>query len=114
MPNRSNQQHKGDILGMNARLPGMMAALLLLTTTSLLVVVSPEAQAYQPEPDLMMVKGYSPATIELTQVQRQRNEWKEPPARIRTPWQQFWYNVWNNDWTGSVDPFGRSVIRQNQ
>jgi hypothetical protein len=70
------------------------------------------ALAFEPDRDLLSIKGYSPENIDLIDVQRSRQEWKEPAPPLRTPAQQFWHNVWNNDWTGSVDTFGRSVIRE--
>lgn len=71
------------------------------------------AQAYAPESDLMEIKGYSPGLIEAINTQRSRQEWREPEAPKRTTVEQFFHNVYYNNWTGSVDPFGSGVIRNN-
>lgn len=86
----------------------LVAAVMVVASLS----ASPTALAYEPEIDLLAIKGYSPQNIDAIQLQRSRQEWKEPSAPLRTPIQQFWHNAWQNDWTGSVDEFGRSVIRE--
>jgi hypothetical protein len=69
------------------------------------------AFGYAPEPDLMKIKGYSPEIIKTTDVQRSRQEWRQPPAPDMTPKERFFHNIYYNNWTGSVDEFGSSVIR---
>ena len=69
--------------------------------------------AYGPETDLLAIKGYSPETIRVTTTQRSRQEWKEPAPPRRTPVENFWHNLYYNNWTGSFDDFGRSIIRDN-
>ena len=69
------------------------------------------ANAYAPDDDLMKTKGYSPEMIRMTDVQRSRQEWREPPAPVRSPIQNAFHNVVNNNWTGSFDEFGSNIIR---
>jgi len=69
------------------------------------------ARAYAPEPDLMKIKGYSPEIIDVTETQRSRQEWREPPAPTLSPVEKFFHNIYYNNWTGSVDDFGSEVIR---
>ena len=70
------------------------------------------AQAYAPEQDLLQIKGYSPEVIETATKQRSRQEWRQPEAPLRTPVEQFFHNIYYNDWTGSVDEFGSTVLRK--
>ncbi|MBX2861024.1 MAG: hypothetical protein KTR14_07305 [Vampirovibrio sp.] len=78
------------------------------------IAFMPASFAYAPEPDVMEIKGYSPEIINTTQVQRNRQEWRKPPAPPMTPREQFFHNIYYNNWIGGVDPFGSQVIRQHQ
>ena len=70
-----------------------------------------QAFAYAPEGDLMKIKGYSPEIIDVTDTQRSRQEWREPPAPEHPPLEKFFHNIYYNEWTGSVDEFGSGIIR---
>ena len=67
-----------------------------------------------PDTDWMLRKGYSSELITTTNTQRYRQEWRLPPAPLRTPKQQIWRNVVINDPLGNVDPFGSYLIREKQ
>ncbi len=69
------------------------------------------AQAYAPENDMLHIKNYSPETVQMISTQRSRQEWREPPAAKRTPMENFFHNIYYNDWTGSYDDFGSTIIR---
>lgn len=86
-----------------------------LLAASLLVLGSAvqQASAYAPEGDLMRIKGYSPALIDTTGTQRSRQEWREPQAPERSAMENFFHNIWTNNWTGSFDEFGSTIIRDN-
>jgi hypothetical protein len=71
-----------------------------------------QAMAYTPENDLMKIKGYSPEVIQLTETQRSRQEWKEASAPKLGPVERFIHNIYYGDWTGDIDQFGSSVIRE--
>jgi len=83
-------------------------ALLLLASSM------PLAHAYAPEGDLLKTKGYSPALINTIGTQRNRQEWRQPPAPRRTPLGNAMHNIYNNDWIGSFDDFGNRIIREQQ
>lgn len=90
--------------------------LILLALGALL---SPRANAANPsgmapEKDWMLLKGYSHELVTVTDTQRHRQEWRLPPAPLRTPKQQIWRNVVINDPLGNVDPFGSYLIRERQ
>jgi hypothetical protein len=87
--------------------PSLALALLLLASQ-----LSVAALAMEPNPELLSIKGYSPQMVTTTGIQQDRMEWKQPPPPPRTPWQQFWHNVYTNDWTGSLDPIGYGTIRE--
>lgn len=87
--------------------PSLALALLLLASQ-----LSVAALAMEPTPELLSIKGYSPQMVTTTGIQQDRMEWKQPPPPPRTPWQQFWHNVYTNDWTGSLDPIGYGTIRE--
>ncbi len=70
------------------------------------------ALAYAPESDLLKIKGYSPETVDIAATQRNRQEWREPPAPKLTPVGRFFHNIYYGNWTGSMDEFGSSVIRE--
>lgn len=89
-----------------------------ITKTSLLLGLAMAgaasvAHAYAPEGDLMKIKGYSPEVIEVTDIQRSRQEWRQPAAPKRTPVEKFFHNIYYGDWMGGVDAFGNGVIRDN-
>ena len=70
------------------------------------------ALAFEPNPELLSIKGYSPQIVTTIGIQQDRMEWKQPPPPPGTPWQQFWHNVYTNDWTGSIDPISYGTIRE--
>ena len=72
------------------------------------------ATGMAPETDWMLRKGYSSELITTTRTQRYRQEWRVPPAPLRTPKEQMWRNVVINDPLGNVDPFGSYLIRERQ
>lgn len=86
----------------------------LLTALALVCLSPAPALALAPEVDLLQVKNYSPQTIRIIEMQRSRQEWKEPASPLRTPAQAFWHNVWYGDWTGSLDDFGSGLIREGE
>jgi hypothetical protein len=51
------------------------------------------------------LKGFSPEMIDITEVQINRMEgrYPDPPP---SKGQQFFYNLVNNQWTESLEPFG--------
>ncbi|MDH4378815.1 MAG: hypothetical protein QE263_02795 [Vampirovibrionales bacterium] len=67
-----------------------------------------------PDTDWMLRKGFSSELITTTRTQRYRQEWRVPPAPLRTPKQQMWRNVVINDPIGNIDPFGSYQIREKQ
>jgi uncharacterized protein YqiB (DUF1249 family) len=69
---------------------------------------------YQPDPEFLQIKGYSPELIDVTHVQRYRQEWRYPPPPERTPSEQVLRNIYINDWLGNADPFGSYRIRERQ
>jgi hypothetical protein len=69
------------------------------------------AFGFAPEPDLMKIKGYSPETINITQTQRNKQEWRAPHAPNMSPMERFFHNIYFNDWTGNIDEFGSQIIR---
>jgi hypothetical protein len=75
-------------------------------------VTAQSALAFSPENDLMQLKGYSPEVIQLTGLQRNRQEWKEAPAPKLSPTERFFHNIYYGDWTGDIDQFGSSVLRE--
>ena len=78
-------------------------------------VLSPaQATGMAPDTDWMLRKGYSHELVTVTDTQRHRQEWRLPPAPLRTPKQQIWRNVVINDPLGNVDPFGSYLIRERQ
>lgn len=77
----------------------------------LLASICQQAFAHEPDPMLLRIKGYSPELIRFSNVQRSRQEWKEPVPQALTPIEQFMKNVVSNNWTGSFDEFGYEVIR---
>lgn len=84
------------------------AAVLAIST------VSTAALAYPPNKSLLESKGYSPLTAQIIDVQAKRQEWKQPPAPERDPKEQIKRNIYINDWTGNMDPFGSYIIRERQ
>lgn len=88
--------------------------LLNWTLLSLLVasLLPSAAQAYEPDPVLMTIQGYSPEMVRFTTVQKQRQEWKEPPPPSMTPKELVIHNFIYNDWLGSYDEFGYEIIRE--
>jgi hypothetical protein len=85
-----------------------------LVAMILMGISQPAAHAFAPEPDLMKIKGYSPEVVHTTEIQRSRQEWRNPPAPRLTPFERFLSNIYYNDWTGSLDEFGSQVIRYRQ
>lgn len=69
------------------------------------------ALALAPEQDLMKIKGYSPEVIHTVEVQRSRQEWRVPQPPRLTPTERILYNIYYNEWTGSMDEFGSYIIR---
>ncbi|MEW5819281.1 MAG: hypothetical protein AB1782_03750 [Cyanobacteriota bacterium] len=55
--------------------------------------------------------GFSPEIIRVSNLQRSRMEDMEPIQQERTRCQQFWWNVYHNDWLGSTYLFGHQVIK---
>jgi hypothetical protein len=49
----------------------------------------------------------------MTDMQRSRQEWKQPTAPSKSPVEHFFYNIYYGDWTGGVDDFGNQVIRSH-
>ena len=84
-------------------------ALLVVVTT----VGAPFAQAYEPDPVLMTIQGYSPEFVRFSSIQRDRQEWKAPAPPALTPKQRVIRNFLYNDWLGSFDEFGYEIIREN-
>lgn len=76
------------------------------------MVTGGQALAFSPEGDLMKIKGFSPEVIQLTDSQRSRQEWKESSAPKLSPTERFFHNIYYGDWTGDIDQFGSSVIRE--
>jgi hypothetical protein len=72
------------------------------------------ASALAPEPDLLKIKGFSPEVIQVTETQRSRQEWRTPQAPTLSPMGRFVHNIYYNDWIGSLDAFGDSIIRNRQ
>lgn len=69
------------------------------------------AQAFPPDVDTLQYKGYSPAVVQATRRQRLHQEWRQPVKRKYSPVGMFFRNIWYNEYTGSLDPFGEAVIR---
>ncbi len=84
-----------------------------LATSVLILNFAGQAQAYAPEGDLMKIKGYSPEVIQTANLQRSRQEWKEPSTPTKGPVERFFHNIYYGDWIGPVDDFGSEVIRDN-
>lgn len=77
----------------------------------LMAMVQKPAFALAPDMDLMRIKGYSPEVIHTVEVQRNRQEWRVPMTPRHSPLERILYNIYYNDWTGSMDEFGSYVIR---
>ncbi len=86
----------------------------VISALALLGLLAGSAHAYAPHPELLDIMGFSPQTVEVIETQTYRDEWKQPPPRKRTVEQQLYRNIWINDWTGSLDPFGSGIIRERQ
>jgi hypothetical protein len=86
---------------------------LMFAAVSFSLSVAASAWAYAPESDLLKIKGYSPEVIQTADTQRSRQEWREPSAPKLSPVARFFHNIYNGNWTGDVDEFGSTVIRDN-
>ncbi|MFN8614497.1 MAG: hypothetical protein U0003_01115 [Vampirovibrionales bacterium] len=94
---------------------GLLVLLLLAQSVWLwLPVVAGAEGAGPPSTQWLLKKGYSHELVTVTDTQRYRQEWRLPPAPLRTPKQQIWRNVVINDPLGNVDPFGSYLIRERQ
>ena len=71
------------------------------------------AQAYEPDPVLMTIQGYSPEFIRFSSIQRDRQEWKAPAPATMTPTARVIRNFIYNDWLAAYDEFGYEIIREN-
>lgn len=78
------------------------------------LLVASSAYAYSPEPELLELKGYSPQTIRVADVQKHRQEWRNAPPPLLSPTKRFFRNIFYNNWVGSMDEFGYGVIRNYQ
>ena len=78
-----------------------------------IMALAGQAFAYTPEGDLMKIKGYSPEVIQTANMQRSRQEWKEPSTPTKSTVEKFFHNVYYGNWMGPVDDFGNGVIRGN-
>ncbi len=81
--------------------------------TTGLITLTGQALAYAPEGDLMKIKGYSPEVIQTANLQRSRQEWKEPSTPTKSPKEKFFHNIYYGDWVGPIDDFGSEVLRKN-
>jgi hypothetical protein len=96
---------------MKQLLKSQLTVLGLLTVPLCLQVLVQAAHAFTPDPELLKIKGYSPAVLRVAEVERARMEWREPPQPLLPPKEKFLQNVMWNEWTGSVDEFGSQIIR---
>jgi hypothetical protein len=76
-------------------------------------LATPLSYAVTPEVETMELKGYSPDTIDLVMHARSQAEWRGIPAPRRSPVEMVLYNLIHNDWTGTLDQPGYSVIRRD-
>lgn len=84
-----------------------------IALTAGLMTLAGQALAYAPEGDLMKIKGYSPEVIQTANLQRSRQEWKEPSAPTKSTKEKFFHNIYYGDWMGPIDDFGAEVLRKN-
>lgn len=84
-----------------------------IALTAGMMSLAGQALAYAPEGDLMKIKGYSPEVIQTANLQRSRQEWKEPAAPSKSTKERFFHNIYYGDWVGPIDDFGAEVLRKN-
>ncbi|MEM0951994.1 MAG: hypothetical protein AAGI66_07620 [Cyanobacteria bacterium P01_H01_bin.74] len=88
--------------------PGLTAAMVFFAFSAFQL-----AHAYNPDANLLQVKGYSPEVVEITNQQRSKQEWKAPAIRRRSPKETLLHNIYKGNWTEGYDGFGAYVIRDN-
>jgi hypothetical protein len=69
------------------------------------------ASAFEPDGKLLKIKGFSPEVVKVADIQRSRQEWKEPAVPRQSPVEKFFHNVYYGEWTGGLDEFGSQVLR---
>ena len=88
-----------------------MKKLALFAMLVLLVSSSGPVLAWSANETDLVNTGFSPETVRVSNLQRSRMEDMQPIQQERTRWQQFWWNVYHNDWLGSTYEFGQQVIK---
>jgi hypothetical protein len=88
--------------------------LLLVLTVTMVQLVNPiTAIANTPTMETLQNQGYSPEMIDMTNVAQGRAEGRGIAPPKRTPMQQLLQNIWTNNVTDGMDPFGYTLIRRH-
>lgn len=87
--------------------------LLVLAVGAVQVLQPVVAVANTPTMEVLQNQGYSPEMIDMTNVAQSRAEGRGIAPPKRGPMQQLLQNIWTNNVTDGMDPFGYTLIRRH-